>query len=131
MSCNAPCSRCENARMEPKWIFDGGALARGALLLPLLPGLEAPGFRDAWVEREEDGKLTIVVYVHGTFGLSAMRKHPSCTGDKADEFDPAYRIFRYAGPDSHAEVLAELATVPVDPAARWADARRRLEKQPA
>lgn len=131
-------------------VFDGeGARDRGAVLLGLL-GFTTLGdvgrYRDAWVERDADGKPVIAIYTRngggnrrctadaldlddpcggtctGCIATHKLPAHPQYLRDRDDSFDSTYATFYFAPPSEWVEALAEVAGDPVDTDKRWQDA---------
>jgi hypothetical protein len=125
-----------------------GPAIRGALLLKLLELEHVGRFRDAWVERGEDGKPVIAVYTRNGGGNReqcwrledipvpqtanspacncaacmanhVLPAHPAWIRGADDEFDSTYRTEYFAVPDEHAVELAKVAEEPVNMSEKW------------
>lgn len=118
-----------------------GQHERGRVLLAIL-GINDPGrFRDAWVERGEDGEPVIAIYTRNGGGnrehwdgVTEAGPGCDCTGciathqlpaeplylrDQDDEFDSTYATFYFRAPDEYRDRLAEIAQDPVNMSDRW------------
>lgn len=131
-------------------VFGGdGARDRGAVLLGLL-GFETLGdvgrYRDAWVERDPNGKPIIAIYTRngggnrqctaealeldeqcdgtctGCVATHKLPAHPLYVRDQDDSFDSTYATFYFFPPDEWVEPLTQVASDPVDTDQRWQDA---------
>jgi hypothetical protein len=123
------------------------ASQRGSVLLGLLGfrSFDDVGrYRDAWVERGQDGRPVIAVYTRngggnrvcwraeegescdgtctGCVATNFLPAHPLYLRDKDDGFDSTYATFYFRPPEEWVEALAEVAGDPVDTDQRWHDA---------
>lgn len=129
---------------------DGHQAERGALLLAVLDNPVVARFRDAWVERGEDGPVIAVYTRQGggnrecycdeygrSHALASPREcyakcnetlaaHPLYISDADDDFDATYATFRFRVPGEMREALADLARDPVDMSERWQEAIDRV-----
>lgn len=119
-------------------VGDGGQGARGAFLLHVLGSPEPGRFRDAWVEKGDDGEPVIVIYTRNGGGnrecychdhpevgclekvIEDLQAHPLYLSDEDDDFDGTYATFRFRCPDD-AEVRDLLAGA--------ADGRRDMDAE--
>ncbi len=132
-------------------VADGNQRERGAVLLGMLGGPVVARFRDAWVEKGEDGPV-IAVYTRqgggnrecycegGEAGPAhvpescyaacneALAAHPLYLRDADDDFDGTYATFYFRAPEEWREVLAEAAVEPVDTDERWQEAIARVKR---
>jgi hypothetical protein len=126
---------------------DGHQAERGMILLGIL-GYPSPDmhrfpplvrFRDAWVERHQDGELVIAVYarqggpnredVHCGQSNAALALHPLYLRDADDRLDATYCTFYFSVPPKHADKLAKVAVPgPVDMSERWEAAMGRMQR---
>lgn len=120
---------------------------RGALLVAGILSIHDVGrFRDAWVEKGEDGPVIAVYTRNGDGNREHIEEHDdtvvagmecTCTGciatyhlpehpnylrDADDEFDPTYATFYFSVPQEYREALGEVAIEPVNMSQRWRDA---------
>jgi hypothetical protein len=119
---------------------DGHQRDRGALLLGILGNPDPGRFRDAWVEKADDGQPVIAIYTrngggnrecccdegdhaeHGPCTALAGRQfaeHPLHIRNADDDFDSTYATYYFRTPDEYRDQLAEIAQDPVDTSARW------------
>lgn len=119
---------------------DGHQADRGAILLHILGDPNPGRYRDAWVERAEDGEPVIAIYTrngggnrecycdegdHDEYGPcaallgEAFAQHPLHIRNADDDFDATYATYYFRVPDEHREALAAIAQKPVDMSARW------------
>jgi hypothetical protein len=129
-------------------VADGNQGERGAVLLGMLGGPVVARFRDAWVEKSEDGPV-IAVYTRQGGGNrecycdseperahvpgqcyaacnEALAAHPLYLRDADDDFDRTYATFYFRAPEQWREVLAEAAVEPVNMSERWQEAIDRI-----
>lgn len=110
---------------------DGREVQRGAAVLRML-GLtfeDTGRFRDAWVEKGENGPV-IAIYTRNGGGnrndyeevIAAMQAHENYLRDADDEFDSTYATFYFTVPDEWCDSLAQVAIEPVDMSAKWRSA---------
>jgi hypothetical protein len=123
-----------------------GPAKRGRILLAMLgfqSFTDVGRYRDAWVETSEDGPL-IAIYTrngggnrescrepdgvfHDSVGCSCpacvanhvMPAHPGWVTGRDDEFDCTYRTEYFSAPAEYLELLASVASDPVDTSERW------------
>jgi hypothetical protein len=133
---------------------DGHQRERGALLLQILGVPTVARFRDAWVEKGDDGEPVIAVYTRQGGGNrecycdadpetpefraqhipsdcyaacnEELARHPLYIRDADDDFDATYATFYFRVPEQFREVLAEGATEHVDMSDRWQAAIDRI-----
>lgn len=122
---------------------DGNTPNRAAILLHVLGNPDPGRLRDAWVEKGDDGEPTIAIYTRNGGGnrecyCDDYASQPDfvagtctgCVGDKFealdgcfraedDDFDSTYRTYYFRVPAEYRDMLAEVATDPVDMSARW------------
>jgi hypothetical protein len=131
-------------------VADGHQHERGAVLLAVLDSPVVARFRDAWVEKGDDGPV-IAIYTRQGGGKrqcycgsepgrahvpeqcyaacnEALAAHPLYLRDADDEFDGTYATFYFRVPEEVRGVLAEAAVEPVDMSARWKAAIDRIER---
>lgn len=105
---------------------DGHEGERGVMVMRIL-GIEYSGrFRDAWIEKGDDGPV-IAIYTRNGGGnredyedvITAMQSNPHYLRDADDEFDPTYATFYFRVPDEWRDALEPMATEPIDMSARW------------
>ena len=114
---------------------DGNQGARGALLLAILGNPEPGRFRDAWVEKGDDGEPVISIYTRNGGGnrsdyaevISALQAHPLYLRDADDELDSTYATFRFSAPPEARDVLLATAREPVNMDEKWKEAIDRFE----
>jgi len=108
-------------------IGDGHEHERGQILIALLGGVDPGRFRDAWIERGEDGDPVIAIYTRNGGGnreeykpeIEAMRANALYLRDADDTFDSTYATFYFAAPPEHRDALRGLAVDPVDTDEVW------------
>ncbi len=127
---------------------DGGQGERGAVLLSVLGAPYVARYRDAWVEKGEDGEPVIAVYTRQGGGNrecycdddpcsclspasnAALAAHPAYIRDADDDFDATYATFYFSVPDDAGQdvrdLLAAAAGDPVDMSERWRLAIERV-----
>lgn len=117
---------------------DGGQHTRGDVLLAALGNPDPGRFRDAWVERDDDGEPIIAVYTRNGGGNrecycddedepgsctgcrgEAFATHPLHLRNVDDDFDCTYATYYFSVPPEHRDELAALAQDHVDTSARW------------
>jgi len=131
-------------------VADGHQHERGAILLAVLDNPVVTRFRDAWVEKSDDGPV-IAIYTRQGGGNrtcycdedpqprhvpencyaacnEALQAHPLYLRDADDAFDSTYATFWFRVPDECREVLAEAAVEPVNMSERWKAAIARIER---
>lgn len=129
-------------------VADGHQRERGAVLLTILGHPVVARFRDAWVEKGDDGPV-IAVYTRQGGGNrecfcneggdrahvpeqcyaacnEALAAHPLYLRDADDSFDATYATFYFRPPDEFRDALAEAAVEPVDMSERWQAAIDRV-----
>lgn len=129
-------------------VADGHQRGRGAVLLTILGHPVVARFRDAWVEKSDDGPV-IAVYTRQGGGNrecfcgsepdrahvpeqcyaacnEALAAHPLYLRDADDSFDATYATFYFRAPDEFRDALAEAAVEPVDMSERWQAAIDRV-----
>jgi hypothetical protein len=122
---------------------DGHQAERGVLLLAMLGDPGVARFRDAWVEKGDDGQPVIAIYTrqgggnrecfcesrNGTVVAEqhvpsgcyaacneALTRHPLYIRDADDDFDGTYATFYFRVPDAvPADVLARLTEAASEP----------------
>jgi len=121
---------------------DGLQHARGATLLALIGRPDVGRFRDAWLERTEDGQARLAVYTRNGGGnreeytdvIEDLAAHPQYLGDSDDSFDPTYATFYFSMPDPLPEEWAWITTAllqpPVVTGQRWVDLFARMKGKP-
>lgn len=106
---------------------DGGEGVRGGMLLALLNIDDVGRFRDAWVEKGEDGEPVIAIYTRNGGGnredyegvITALQAHPLYLRDADDDFDSTYATFYFHVPKEMRDQLRQVAVEPVDMSERW------------
>lgn len=133
-------------------VADGRQQARGALLLAILGSPVVARFRDAWVEKSDDGPV-IAIYTRQGGGNrecfcesrngvidaeqhvpgscyaacnEALAAHPLYLRDADDDFDATYATFYFRAPGEARDILAEAAVEPVNMSERWQAAIDRM-----
>jgi hypothetical protein len=128
-------------------VADGRQRERGALLLTILGNPGVARFRDAWVEKSDDGPV-IAIYTRtggpkrrcfcaDTGGRhapgscyaacnEALAAHPLYLRDADDDFDATYATFYFSVPAECRDTLAEAAVDPVNMSERWQAAIDRI-----
>lgn len=122
-------------------VADGNQRERGAVLLGMLGGPVVARFRDAWVEKSDDGPV-IAIYTRQGGGNrecfcgsepgrqhvpgqcyaacnEALAAHPLYLRDADDDFDRTYATFYFRAPEEWREVLEGAAVDPVNMSERW------------
>lgn len=113
---------------------------RGAHLLAALGNPDPGRFRDAWVEKGDDGEPVIAIYTRNGGGNrecycsqedhaesgpctalvgQKFAEHPLHIRNADDEFDSTYATYYFRAPDEYRDQFAEIAQDPVDMSARW------------
>jgi len=131
---------------------DGHQHDRGSILLQILGNPNPGRYRDAWVERGEDGEPVIAIYTrngggnrecwcssddHEKYGPCTalvgeqFAQHPLHLRNTDDEFDSTYATYYFRAPAEFRDQLAEVAQAPVDTGARWHDLINALAKRSA
>ena len=113
---------------------DGQQQSRGAVLLAMLGNPDPGRFRDAWVERGQDGEPVIAIYTRNGGGNrecycedvggdsctgcigAAFARHPLCFRDVDDD---TYATYYFHSPPEYRDLLAGVMGDPVDMGARW------------
>lgn len=100
---------------------------------------EVGRFRDAWVEKDSDGKTPIfAVYTRNGGGnredqaeaITRMQEHPLYLRDADDEFDYTYATFYFRTPEGILEdVDPNDLQDHVDTSQRWLDALDAMKQQ--
>jgi hypothetical protein len=106
---------------------DGSEGKRGDVLLAILETANVGRFRDAWVEKAEDGEPVIAIYTRNGGGnredyeevISAMQRHPCYIRDADDDFDCTYATFYFKVPEQFRDALREYAQDPVNMSDVW------------
>ncbi|MCX5137640.1 hypothetical protein OOK06_36845 [Streptomyces sp. NBC_00340] len=116
---------------------DGHQYARGTVLLAALDSPNVGRFRDAWVEKGEDGEPVIAIYTRNGGGnrecwcdehpedgclaatIEALEGHPLYLRDADDDFDSTYATFYFRTPAPLVEQFREIAGEPVDMSEAW------------
>ena len=106
---------------------DGHQYARGSILLAALGNPDPGRFRDAWVEKNEDGEPVIAIYTRNGGGnresyedvIADLQDHPLYLRDADDDFDSTYATFYFRAPDELRDQLRQVAVEPVDMSERW------------
>jgi len=129
-------------------VADGNQRERGAVLLGMLGDPVVARFRDAWVEKGEDGPV-IAIYTRQGGGNrecycdsepgrahvpgqchaacnEALAAHPLYLRDADDDFDATYATFYFRAPEQWREVLDGAAVEPVNMSERWQEAIDRI-----
>ena len=115
---------------------DGHQGERGAVLLAMLGNPGVGRFRDAWVEKGDDGEPVIAVYTRiggpnredYAAVIDALAAHPQYIRDADDSFDATYATFWFRVPALARDALARVAVEPVDMSARWREAIARVQR---
>jgi hypothetical protein len=129
-------------------VGDGHQAERGAVLLSLLGSPQVARFRDAWVEKGDDGEPVIAVYTRTGGGNrecfceeygrahpdpdcylaanEALAAHPLYLRDADDDFDSTYATFYFRSPPEIRDILAAAAGPHVDMSERWQQAIDRI-----
>jgi hypothetical protein len=132
-------------------IADGNQCERGSALLSMIGFPAVARFRDAWVEKGEDGPV-IAVYTRQGGGNrecfcdgdaarhlpsscyaacnEALAAHPLYLRDADDDFDATYATFYFRAPEQFRELLAGAAVDPVNMSEVWQDAIARIGSEP-
>lgn len=87
-------------------------------------------FRDAWVERDEQGAPRLAIYTRLGGGnrddcedtIDSITEHPLYLHDADDSFDCTYATFYFRVPDEHLQEVDDALPKdvgPVDTDARW------------
>jgi hypothetical protein len=117
---------------------DGAQHSRGSVLLAVLGNPDPGRFRDAWVERDEQGEPIIAIYTRNGGGNRECycddgNEPGSCTGCRGEAFaahplhlrnaddDCTYATYYFSVPPEHRDELAAFAQDHVDTSARWTD----------
>ena len=129
-------------------VADGRQGERGAVMLMILGNPVVARFRDAWVEKGDDGPVIAIYTRQGggnrecnceEFGRQhvpgqcyaacneALAAHPLYLRDDDDDFDRTYATFRFRVPEEYREALAEAAQEPVNMSERWQAAIDAIE----
>lgn len=116
---------------------DGHQNVRGQILIAALGGPDVGRFRDAWVEKGDDGKPVIAIYTRngggnrecwcdkhpepGCLNLinETLAAHPLYLRDADDDFDSTYATFYFRTPDHLTDQFREIAGEPVNMSDRW------------
>jgi hypothetical protein len=106
---------------------DGNEGVRGGILVTALGGPDVGRFRDAWVEKGEDGEPVIAIYTRNGGGnresyeevITGLQAHPLYLRDADDDFDSTYATFYFSAPEELREQLREVAQEPVNMSERW------------
>jgi hypothetical protein len=134
-------------------VADGHQNERRAVLLPVLGNPTVARFRDAWVEKGDDGPV-IAVYTRQGGGNrecycesrnavidagqhvpehcyaacnEALAAHPLYLRDADDDLDATYATFYFGVPDKFRDALTRLAVDPVNMSKRWQAAIERIK----
>lgn len=118
-------------------VGNNGQYDRGQILLAILDNPNPGRFRDAWVERGEDGEPVIAIYTRNGGGNrecycgddepgtctgcvgEAFAAHPLHIRNADDDFDRTYATYYFAAPAEHREFLAQMAQDPVNMSEQW------------
>lgn len=129
-------------------IGDGGQRARGAFLLRILGNPEPGRFRDAWVEKGDDGEPIIVIYTRNGGGnrecychdhpepgcleqvIEDLQADPLYLSDEDDDGDRTYASFRFRCPPEVRDLLAGIAGGQRDMDAEWQRAITAITSPP-
>lgn len=106
---------------------DGHQYDRGAILLAALGNPDVGRFRDAWVEKGDDGEPVIAIYTRNGGGnredyegvIADLQDHSLYLRDADDDFDRTYATFYFRTPDELREEFRAIASEPVDMSERW------------
>lgn len=106
---------------------DGREVERGKTALMVLGVMSFGRFRDAWVERGQDGKPVFAIYTRNGGGnrenwaetIGAMQANEHYLRDADDTFDSTYATFYFRVPVEWHEALAQVMIEPVDMSAKW------------
>lgn len=125
---------------------DGHEADRGAILLGLLGNPPVARYRDAWVEKGNDGLPVIAIYTRQGGGNrqcycedefysgshpdpasscgsnEILQAHDLYIRDEDDDFDCTYATFYFRVPVEAAGILAEIAQEPVNMSDLWQQA---------
>ena len=116
-------------------VGDGHENERGAFLLAVLGNPEVGRFRDAWVEKGEDGEPVIAIHTRTGGGNreayaaqnDGLAAHPLYLRDEDDSFDSTYATWYFRTPPEHRDALAATAVDPVNMGERWQQAFDRVK----
>lgn len=108
---------------------DGHQYDRGRILLAALGNPDPGRFRDAWVEKGENGQPVIAIYTRNGGGnreeyegvIADLQDHPLYLRDADDDFDSTYATFYFSTPAELRDQFREIAQEPVDTDQRWMD----------
>ena len=131
-------------------VADGHQHERGAILLAVLDNPVIARFRDAWVEKSDDGPVNVIYTRQGVGNRAcscggevklthvpenchaacneALQAHPLYLRDADDTYDSTYATFFFRAQEEYREVLDAAAVDPVDMHARWKAAIDRIER---
>ncbi|MFD7705586.1 hypothetical protein [Streptomyces sp. NPDC059786] len=106
---------------------DGHQYDRGSILLAALGDPDVGRFRDAWVEKGENGEPVIAIYTRNGGGnredyqsvIADLQGHPLYLRDTDDDFDSTYATFYFRTPDELSDQFREIAVEPVNMSERW------------
>lgn len=128
---------------------DGHEFERGSVLLAVLGNPDVGRFRDAWVEKSDDGPV-VAIYTrngggnrecwcdkgdHATYGActaikgEALTHHPLYLRDADDEFDRTYATYYFRVPEQYREALAAVASEPINMSEHWLAVIAALDEQ--
>ena len=126
---------------------DGHQNDRGAVLLAALDNPDIGRFRDAWVEKGDNGEPVIAIYTRNGGGNrecwcdqhpepgclaainEALTAHPLYLRDADDDFDCTYATFYFSAPVELRDALLMVAQEPVNMSERWQDAIDALSRK--
>lgn len=116
---------------------DGHQNRRGAFLIAALGNPDVGRFRDAWVEKGDDGEPVIAIYTRNGGGnredyedvIDGLQGHPLYLRDADDDFDSTYATFYFRTPDELVEAFRESAGEPVNMSDRWQQAIAALSRK--
>lgn len=108
-------------------VGDGHQNDRGAILIAALGNPDVGRFRDAWVEKGEDGEPVIAIYTRNGGGnregyagvIADLQDHPMYLRDADDDFDSTYATFYFRTPDHLRDSFREIAGDPVNMSDVW------------
>ena len=116
---------------------DGHQNDRGSVLLAAIGGPDVGRFRDAWIEKGDDGQPVIAIYTRNGGGnrecwcdkhpedgclamvIADLQAHPLYMRDADDDFDSTYATFYFRTPDHLADQFRGIAGEPVNMSERW------------
>lgn len=115
---------------------DGNQNLRGQILTAALGDPDVGRFRDAWIEKGDDGQPVIAIYTRNGGGnresyadvIADLQAHPLYLRDADDDFDATYATFYFRTPDHLVDQFREIAGEPVNMSERWQQAIAAISK---